>query len=111
MTSKEEGLKKELDAAGNLLDAVTEELKTKRLSPTVELQKDLGLLENALADMDEGATDRLINPVDPDARMGTKTNKRARLQGTHRPGRRDRYHYREETTPANKPDGASSDLC
>lgn len=106
-TSKEEGLKKELEAAGKLLDSVTEELKTKRLSPTEELQKDLGLLEKAVADMEEGATDRLISPVDPDARMGKKTNKSW-------PGYKAHIVIEEETgiitgvetTPANKPDGS-----
>ena len=42
--SIEEGLQKEVEAAGKLLDNVTTELRAKRISPTEELQKDLGLL-------------------------------------------------------------------
>ena len=41
---------KEIEAAGKLLDSVITELKVKRISPTEELQKDLGLLEKAVAD-------------------------------------------------------------
>jgi len=41
--STEEGLLKEVEAAGILLDRVTKELKRKRIKPTEELQKDLGL--------------------------------------------------------------------
>src|SRR4030043_882812 len=37
--STEEGLQKELEAAGQLLDSVTAELRAKKISPTRELQK------------------------------------------------------------------------
>jgi transposase len=105
-TSKEEGLQKEVEAAGKLLDSVTGELKEKRISPTKELPKDLGLLEKAVADRDEDATDRLLSPVDPDARMGKKTN-------NSWPGYKAHVLMEEdtaiitgvETTPANNPDG------
>jgi len=40
--SIEEGLQQELEAAGQLLDSVTAELRAKKISPTRELQKDLG---------------------------------------------------------------------
>jgi transposase len=72
--SIEEGLQKEVEAAGKLLDNVTTELRAKRISPTEELQKDLGLLEKAVADREEDAKDKLLSPVDPDARVGKKTN-------------------------------------
>jgi transposase len=69
----EEGLQKELEAAGELLDSVTAELRVKRLIPNDELKKDLELLEKAVADREEHAKDKLLSPVDPDARMGKKT--------------------------------------
>jgi len=69
-----EGLQKEIEAAGKLLDSVTAELRAKRITPTEELQKDLGLLEKAVADREEHAKDKLLSPVDPDARMGKKTS-------------------------------------
>jgi len=72
--STEEGLQKEIEAAGKLLDKVTNELGTKKISLTEELQKDLGLLEKAVADREEGARDKLISPVDPDARQGKKAS-------------------------------------
>jgi transposase len=71
--SSEEALQKEIEAAGTLLDRVTAELKDKKIKPTEELQKDLGLLEKAVADRVEHAKDKLISPVDPDARTGKKT--------------------------------------
>jgi hypothetical protein len=45
---RKEGLKAELAAATTLLDQVTDELKTRSLKVTPELQKDLGLLEKAV---------------------------------------------------------------
>src|SRR4030043_270636 len=42
--SSPEGLRKEVEAAGKLLDRVTKELKRKQIKPTEELKKDLGLL-------------------------------------------------------------------
>jgi transposase len=73
--STEEGLQKEIEAAGELLDSVTTELREKKLIPNEELKKDLELLEKAVADREEHAKDKLLSPVDPDARMGKKTSK------------------------------------
>jgi transposase len=105
--STEEGLQKEVEAAGELLDSVTAELKAKRISPTEELKKDLGLLEKAVADRDEHARDKLISPVDPDARQGKKTS-------VTWPGYKAHLIMEEETgiitgvetTPANTTDGS-----
>jgi len=72
--STKEGLQKEVEAAGELLGSVTAELRAKRINPTEELQKDLGLLEKTVADREENAKDKLISPVDPDARQGKKTS-------------------------------------
>ena len=106
-TSGEEALQKEIEAAGTLLDRVTAELKAKKIKPTEELQKDLGLLEKAVADREENAKDKLISPVDPDARMGKKTS-------TIWPGYKAHLIMEEETgiitevetTPANATDGS-----
>jgi IS5 family transposase len=106
-TSGEEALQEEIEAAGTLLDRVTAELKAKKIKPTEELQKDLGLLEKAVADRDEHAKDKLISPVDPDARTGKKT-------GTKWEGYKAHIVMEEEsgiitevaTTPANATDGS-----
>ena len=90
-----------------LLDGVTAELKAKKIKPTEELQKDLGLLEKAVADRGEHAKDKLISPVDPDARTGKKTS-------TTWPGYKAHIVMEEETgiitevatTPANATDGS-----
>jgi IS5 family transposase len=105
--STEEGLQKELEAAGQLLDSVTNELRAKKVSPTRELQKDLGLLEKAVADREKGAKDKLLSPVDPDARQGKKAS-------TTWPGYKAHIVIEEETgiitgvetTPANATDGS-----
>jgi transposase len=105
--STEEGLQKEIEAAGELLDSVTAELKAKRISPTEELKKDLGLLEKAVVDRDKDAKDKLLSPVDPDARTGKKTNNKW-------PGYKAHLIMEEEsgiitgveTTPANATDGS-----
>ncbi|MBI2861062.1 MAG: transposase [Chloroflexi bacterium] len=105
--STQEGLQQEVEAAGELLDSVTAEFKTKKIRPTEELQKDLGLLEKAVADREEGAKDKLLSPVDPDARHGKKTS-------TTWPGYRAHIIIEEETgiitgvgtTPANATDGS-----
>jgi transposase len=102
-----EGLQKEIEAAGKLLDNVTAELRVKKIRPTEELQKDLGLLEKAVADRDEDAKDKLLSPVDPDARTGKKTN-------SSWPGYKAHIVMEEETgiitgvetTPANATDGS-----
>ena len=105
--SAEEGLQKEIETAGELLDSVTTELKVKKLIPNEELKKDLELLEKAVADRAEHAKDKLISLVDPDARMGKKTSKIW-------PGYKAHIVMEEETgiitgvetTPANATDGS-----
>src|SRR4030066_263072 len=106
-TSAEEGLQKEIEAAGELLDSVTAELRARRISPTEELKKDLGLLEKAVADREENAKDKLVSRVDPDARQGKKTS-------TTWPGYKAHIVMEEETgiitggktTPANTTAGS-----
>ena len=106
-TATEEGLRKEIEAAGQLLDSVTAELRDRKLKPNEELKKDLELLEKAVADREEQAKDKLLSPVDPDARMGKKTAKVW-------PGYKAHIIMEEETgivtgvatTPANVTDGS-----
>jgi transposase len=106
-SSSEEALQKEIEAAGTLLDRVTAELGAKKIKPTEELQKDLGLLEKAVADREEHAKDKLLSPVDPDARTGKK-------RGTKWHGYKAHIVMEEEssiitevaTTPANATDGS-----
>ena len=106
-SSTEEGLQQEIEAAGKLLDSVNHKLKVKRISPTEELQKDLGLLEKVVADRRDDAKDKLISPVDPDARLGKKNS-------TVWPGYKAHIVMEEEsgiitevkTTPANTTDGS-----
>jgi len=105
--STAEGLRKEVEAAGKLLDRVANELKRKRIKPTEELKKDLGLLEKAVVDREEDAKDKLLSPVDPDARTGKKANNKW-------PGYKAHLVMEEETgiitgvetTPANATDGS-----
>jgi transposase len=105
--SKEEGLKQEVEAASNLLDRITAELRVKKLIPNEELKKDLELLEKAVVDREEHAKDKLLSPVDPDARMGKKTSNTW-------PGYKAHIVMEEETgiitgvktTPANATDGS-----
>ena len=105
--SSEEGLQKEIAAAGELLDSVTTELKDKRIKPTEELQKDLGLLEKAVADREEHAKDKLLSPVDPDARTGKKTSATWPGYKAHIVMEEETGIITEvETTPANATDGS-----
>ena len=105
--SSEEGLQKEIEAAGILLDNITAEMKAKKIKPTEELQKDLALLEKAVADREEHAKDKMVSPVDPDARTGKKTS-------TQWAGYKAHIVMEEEsgiitevaTTPANATDGS-----
>lgn len=105
--SAEERLQKEIEAAGELLDSVTARLRARRIHPTEELKKDLGLLEKAVADREANAKDKLVSPVDPDARQGKKTS-------TTWPGYKAHIVMEEETgiitgvetTPANATDGS-----
>ena len=69
-TRKEDNLEEELEQAKALLDGVTEELKQGHIKAGPDLIKDLGLLEKAVADREDNAADRLVSPVDPDARAG-----------------------------------------
>jgi transposase len=104
--SKEDGLKAELAAATTLLDQVTKELRIKRLKVTPELQKDLGLLEKAVADRAEGTEDRLVSPVDPDARGGRKPSKSwVGYKGHMIIEEESEIITAIETTPANQDDG------
>jgi transposase len=104
---REEGLKAELAAATTLLDQVTDELKTRSLKVTPELQKDLGLLEKAVADRAEGTADKLVSPVDPDARGGKKPSKSWAGYKGHMIIEEDSQIITAiETTPANRDDGS-----
>jgi IS5 family transposase len=105
--SNEEALRKEVEAAGKLLDRVTRELRRKRIKPTEELQKDLGLLEKAVVDREEGAKDKLLSPVDPDARTGKKTSNTWRGYKAHIVIEEETGIITGvETTPANATDGS-----
>ncbi len=107
VAATEEGLRKEIEAAGVLLDGVTAELRDRNLIPDEELKKDLELLEKAVADREEQAKDKLLSPVDPDARMGKKTSKvwpgyKAHILMEEETG----IITAVETTPANATDGS-----
>ena len=105
--STEEGLQKEIEAAGELLDSVTAELKIKKLIPNEELKKDLELLEKAVADREEHAKDKLLSPVDPDARTGMKTNNKWTGYKAHLIMEEETGIITGvETTPANTTDGS-----
>ena len=105
--STEEGLQKEIEAAGRLLDRVTNELRAKRINPTEELQKDLELLEKAVADREEHAKDKLLSLVDPDARQGKKTNHTWQGYKAHIVMEEETGIITGvETTPANATDGS-----
>jgi len=105
--SAEEGLQKEIEAAGKLLDRVTAELREKKLTPNAELAKDLELLGKAVADREEHAKDKLISPVDPDARMGKKTGNAWRGYKAHIVMEEETGIVTGvETTPANATDGS-----
>jgi transposase len=105
-TRMEEGLEKEIVEAKTLLDGVTKELKDKKLKVTPQLQKDLELLEKAVADREDGVKDRLVSPIDPDARMGKKTGKSwAGYKGHLVVEQESEIITAVETTPANTDDG------
>jgi transposase len=103
---KEGHLEKELAEAKVLLDSVTNELKYNELKPTLELKRNLQILEKAVADREEGAKDRLISPVDIDARAGKKTSKSwAGYKGHVVVEEESEIITAVETTPANTDDG------
>ena len=105
--STEEGLQQEIEAAGKLLDNVTAELRIQKIIPTEELQKDLGLLEKAVVDRQEDAKDKLLSPVDPDARTGMKTNNKWTGYKAHLIMEEETGIITGvETTPANTTDGS-----
>ena len=105
---KEEHLGREVLKARSLLDAVTTELDRGNIEVTPELVKDLEMLEKAsVTDRDDEATDRLVSPVDPDARAGKKTGKRwAGYKGHVIVEEDSEIITAVETTPANKDDGS-----
>jgi hypothetical protein len=106
-TSKDEGLQQEIEASRRLLDGITQELRQGNIKPTADVRKDMELLEKAVADRDDGATDRLISPVDTDARTGMKTNKSWFGYKAHILMEEETEIITGvETTPANKPDGS-----
>jgi transposase len=104
---KEDNLEEEIEQAEKLLDGVTQKLKEKQIAVTPQLQKELALLEKAVADRADGAENRLVSPVDPSARSGNKTHK-------HWVGYKGHLIVEEdteiitavETTPGNKDDGS-----
>jgi transposase len=106
-TRKDEGLEEEVKEAKTLLDAVTDELKGGNLEVTPELVRSLELLEKAaVADRDDDSKDRLVSPVDPDARAGKKGAKRWVGYKGHLVVEEDsEIIMAVETTPANKADG------
>ncbi|MFC2027118.1 IS1182 family transposase [Chloroflexota bacterium] len=104
---KEEGLEQELERASALLDGVTHELKKGTLKVTKDLQTHLDLLEKAVADREEGSKDRLVSPVDPDARMGRKESRRwAGYKGHVLMEEDSEIITAIETTPGNTNDGS-----
>ncbi len=103
---KEEHLDKELEAARALLDRATGELKQGTLKVTPQLKSNLEILEKAVADRDEGVKDRLVSPVDPDARIGRKESKRWAGYKGHMVIEEDSEIITAvETTSANRDDG------
>jgi IS5 family transposase len=104
---KEDNLEEEIEQAEKLLDGVTQELKQKKLAVTPVLQNNLQLLEKAIADRADGAVDRLVSPVDVDARSGKKTHKSWVGYKGHVIVEEDSEIITAvETTPANKDDGS-----
>jgi IS5 family transposase len=104
---KEEHFEREVTKARSLLDSVTNELNQGNIEVTPELVKDLELLEKAaVTDRDDKAIDRLVSPVDPDARAGKKTGKRwAGYKGHMIIEEDSEIITAVETTPANRDDG------
>ena len=104
---KEDNLEEEIEQAEKLLDGVAQELKAKTLAVTQNLQTHLNLLEKAIADREEGAIDRLVSPVDAEARAGKKTHKSwVGYKGHLIVEEESEIITAVETTPANKDDGS-----
>jgi transposase len=105
-TRMEESLEQEVAEARTLLDNVTSELKQGTLKADPELARSLEILEKAVADREDGAKDRLVSPVDPDARAGKKTSKSwAGYKGHVVVEEDSEIITAVETTPANQADG------
>ena len=103
---KEDNLEEEIEQAEKLLDGVAQELKDQKLKVTSELQKDLRLLDKAIADREDDAVDRLVSPVDADARSGNKTHKHWMGYKAHLIVEEDSEIVTViQTTPANQNDG------
>jgi transposase len=103
----DEGLEKEVSEARALLDGITSELRRGTLKPTPELARSLELLEKAVADREDDRGDRLVSPVDPDARNGKRTGKSWIGYKGHLVVEEDSEIITAvETTPANKDDGS-----
>jgi|WetSurMetagenome_2_1015567.scaffolds.fasta_scaffold14022_3 IS5 family transposase len=104
---KEDNLAEEIEQAEKLLDDVTRELKAKTITATPQLQKHLNILEKAVADREEEAVDRLVSPIDAEARAGRKTGKRWVGYKGHVIVEEDSEIITAvETTPANRDDGS-----
>ncbi len=105
--SKEEHLEQEVEKAKDLLDGVTSELKGGAIKADERLQHDLELLEKAaVTDRVDDATDRLVSPIDPDARAGKKEHKSWAGYKGHLVVEEDSEIITAvETTPGNKDDG------
>jgi transposase len=102
----EANLEDEIAEAKTLMDGVTEELRKGTLKASPELVKDLGLIEKAVTDREQNSVDRLVSPVDPDARMGRKQSKSwAGYKGHVVVEEESEIITAVETTPANKADG------
>ncbi|MBI4187679.1 MAG: IS1182 family transposase [Chloroflexi bacterium] len=102
----DEGLEEEVVEARKLLNGVIEEIGKGKLTATPELARGLELMEKAVADRADGATDRLVSPVDADARAGKKTGRSwAGYKGHVLVEEDTEIITAVETTPANKNDG------
>ncbi|MDD5511662.1 MAG: IS1182 family transposase, partial [Dehalococcoidales bacterium] len=103
---KEDNLEEEIEEAKSLFTEVSRELERGRLEASDKLSMGLDLLQKAVADREEGAEDRLVSPVDPDARMGNKESKRwAGYKGHLVVEEESEIVTAVETTPANVNDG------
>ena len=103
---QEDNLEEEIEQAKALLDGVTGELQQGNLEVTESLINNINLLEKAVADRAEGATDRLVSTVDPDARGGKKNSKCwSGYKGHVVMEEESEIITAVETTAANKPDG------
>jgi IS5 family transposase len=103
---KEDNLEEEIEQAKALFSEVSRELERGHLEASDRLSMGLDLLQKAVADREEGAEDRLVSPVDPDARMGRKESKRWAGYKGHMVIEEDTEIVTAvETTPANVNDG------